>query len=59
MRLLSDLSWLVVGTVVAAFLIELFVSLRAVNKAPDWQELDDNVSGATDTDRAAADVRTE
>jgi len=59
MRILSDLSWLVVGTVVAAFLIELFVSLRAVNKAPDWQELDDNVSGATDTDRAAADVRTE
>ena len=59
MRFLSELSWLVVGTVVAAFLIELFVSLRAVNKAPDWQELDDNVSGATDTDRAAADVRTE
>ncbi len=59
MRLLSELSWLVVGTVVAAFLIELFVSLRAVNKAPDWQELDDNVSGATDTDRAAARVRTE
>ncbi len=59
MRLLSDLSWLVVGTVVAAFLIELFVSLRAVNKAPDWEELDDNVSGATDTDRAAAGVRTE
>ena len=59
MRILSDLSWLVVGTVVAAFFIELFVSLRAVNKAPDWQELDDNVSGATDTDRAAADVRTE
>jgi hypothetical protein len=52
MRFLSDLSWLVVGTVVAAFFIELFVSLRAVNKAPDWQELDDNESGATDTDRA-------
>ncbi len=59
MHLISDLSWLVVGTVVAAFLIELFVSLRAVSKAPDWQELDDNVSGATDTDRAAAGVRTE
>ena len=41
MHLISDLSWLVVGTVVAAFLIELFVSLRAVSKAPDWQELDD------------------
>jgi len=59
MRLLSDLSWLVVGTVVAAFFIELFVSLRAVSKAPDWQELDDDESGATDTDRAAAGVRTE
>ena len=59
MRLLSDLSWLVVGTVVAAFFIELFVSLRAVNKAPDWQELDDHESGAPDTDRAAAGVRTE
>ena len=59
MRFLSELSWLVVGTVVAAFLIELFVSLRAVSKPPDWQELDDNASGATDTDRAAAGVRTE
>jgi hypothetical protein len=59
MRFLSDLPWLVVGIVVAAFFIELFVSLRAVNKAPDWQELDDNESGATDADRAAAGVRTE
>jgi hypothetical protein len=59
MRFLSDLPWLVVGIVVAAFFIELFVSLRAVNKAPDWQELDDNESGATDADRAAASVRTE
>ncbi len=59
MRILSDLSWLVVGTVVAAFFIELFVSLRAVNKAPDWQELDDHEPRGTDTDRAAAGVRTE
>jgi len=59
MRFLSHLSWLVIGTVVAAFLIELFVSLRAVNRAPDWQELDDNESGATDTDRPAAGVGTE
>lgn len=59
MWFLSDLPLLVVGIVVAAFLIKLFVSLRVAGKVPDWQELDDKESGASNTDRAAAGIRTE
>jgi hypothetical protein len=38
MRFLPYLPFLVVGIAVAAFLIKLFVSLRAVSKRTVWQE---------------------
>jgi hypothetical protein len=59
MRFLSDLPLLVVGFAVVAFLIKLFVSLRVAGRVPDLQELDDKESGVSNTDRAAAGIRTE
>jgi hypothetical protein len=46
MRFLSDLPLLVVGIAVAAFLIKLFVSLRAASRGPVWQEPGDEEPGA-------------
>jgi hypothetical protein len=59
MWFLLRLPLLVVGIAVVAFLIKLFVSLRVAGKVPAWQELDGNESGISDTDRAAAGIRTE
>jgi hypothetical protein len=58
MWFLSHLPLLVVGIAVVALLIKLFVSLRVAGKVPDWQELDGNESGISNTDRAAAGIRT-
>jgi hypothetical protein len=58
MWLLSHLPLLVVGIAVVAFLIKLFVSLRVAGKVPDWQELDGKESGISNTERAAAGIRT-
>jgi hypothetical protein len=58
MWFLSHLPLLVVGITVVAFLIKLFVSLRVAGKLPDWQELDGQESGISNTDRAPAGIRT-
>lgn len=59
MQFLSDLPFLVVGIAVAVFLIKLLVSLRVASKGPVWQEPGDEEPRATNTDRAAAGIRTE
>jgi hypothetical protein len=54
----SHLPLLVAGIAVVAFLIKLFVSLRVAGKVLDWQELDGKESGISNTERAAAGIRT-
>lgn len=59
MWFLSDLPFWIVGIAVVVFLIKLFVSLRVAHKAPVWEDHGDKEPAATNTDRAAAGIRTQ
>jgi hypothetical protein len=59
MRFLSDLPFIVVGIVIAVFLIKLVVSLRVAGKAPVWQELGDREPRDANSNHATVGIHKE